>query len=79
MCDCLTKFEMQMQGKYPDFRFQKEWVVIKKDENRKTDSFDPRPLLCATYHKEKKDGSVSGRLTTGPVLPSFCPFCGKAY
>lgn len=31
MCDCLTKFEMQMQGKYPDFRFQKEWVVIKDE------------------------------------------------
>jgi hypothetical protein len=31
------------------------------------------------YHRKKKDGTFETKQRSLPLIPKFCPFCGKPY
>lgn len=37
------------------------------------------PRIELTYRRKKQDGTLSKRISTGILVPGFCPMCGKKY
>ena len=74
MCDCLSKVNEAIREDYEDSEAELQTTLIMK-----VGSIVVYPLLAASYHKKKKDGSFSKVKSVVGVRPTFCPFCGIRY
>jgi len=43
------------------------------------DCIDNLPRFTASFSQIKADGTCEKVKTTLPIIPKFCPFCGKKY
>lgn len=37
------------------------------------------PVFTASYRRKKKSGEYMAKKSSLPLIPVFCPFCGKKY
>ena len=69
-CNCLTLVRQELQTKYkdPDLRVQVSFSL--------TCTY---PMITFEYRKLKKDGTFRKSLSSGTMIPTYCPFCGELY
>ena len=71
-CNCLEKIDAQLRILTKDDKAQLNCVTF-------FDGSPSKPYMEYTYREKKKDGSFKNFKKSGTMVPTHCPFCGKAY
>lgn len=72
MCNCYNEVEKKYKERTGDEKAKIDGALI-------FGSGCFYPTLTGLYHKKKKDGTLSNRVSEEHILPTYCPFCGKRY
>lgn len=72
MCDCLNKVEHAMKNNLPN----KLDISMNVLFDMKGNTY---PEISYQYHRKKRDGKPEKKVSTGNIIPTYCPFCGKKY
>lgn len=74
MCNCIETFEKLLRERLndKDGRIPKTYYLFSNPAYTS-------PALYFEYNKLKNDGTREKKTTRQPIVPMYCPFCGKPY
>ena len=75
MCDCIEKFNKQLNETLNcDGKVSVSYLIDKHD-----DMIAFPDGMRFVFRRKKKNGEFESRQRSVPLVPTYCPFCGKPY
>jgi hypothetical protein len=75
MCDCIEEYNKKLQQMLgSEGKIKTNWRLYADDTLIEYPSG-----MEFMYHRKKKDGTLEARQRSMPLVPNYCPFCGKPY